>query len=44
MRITELLKKDAILLGAEPKDKNEPIDFLVGYHAKVGIITDKAQY
>ena len=44
MRITELLKKDAILLGAEPKDKNEAIDILVGLHAKVGNITDKAQY
>lgn len=44
MRITELLKKDAILLGASPKDKNEAIDILVGLHAKVGNITDKAQY
>lgn len=44
MRITELLKKDAILLGAAPKDKNEAIDILVGLHAKVGNITDKAQY
>lgn len=44
MRITELLKKDAILLGAAPKDKNEAIDILVGLHDKVGNITDKAQY
>lgn len=44
MRITELLKKDAILLGAAPKDKNEAIDILVGLHEKVGNITDKAQY
>lgn len=44
MRITELLKKDAILLGAAPKDKNEAIDVLVGLHDKVGNITNKAQY
>ncbi len=44
MRITELLKKDAILLGAAPKDKNEAIDILVGLHDKVGNITNKAQY
>lgn len=44
MRITELLKKDAILLGAAPKHKNEAIDILVGLHEKVRNITDKAQY
>ncbi|WP_196607492.1 PTS fructose transporter subunit IIABC [Pectinatus frisingensis] len=44
MRITDLLKKDGILLNAQPSNKNEAIDILVELMDKTGILTDKAAY
>ncbi len=44
MRITQLLKKEGILLGAEIKSKEEAIDILVGLQKKSGNISDKAEY
>ncbi len=44
MRITDLLKKQGITLGASPKDKREAIDILVGLHEKCGNLTDTAKY
>ena len=34
MRITDLLKKEGIALGAAPEDKRAAIDQLVALHAK----------
>lgn len=44
MRITELLKKDGILLGAKVKSKEEAIDVMVDLQEKSGNISDKAEY
>lgn len=44
MRITDLLKKQGITLGASPKDKREAIDILVKLHEKCGNLSDTAAY
>lgn len=44
MRITDLLKKESILLGGSPKSKSEAIDMLVELQAKGGNITDIEEY
>lgn len=44
MRITELLKKDGILLGAKVKNKEEAIDVMVDLQDKSGNISDKSEY
>ncbi|MGN0654450.1 MAG: fructose-specific PTS transporter subunit EIIC [Oscillospiraceae bacterium] len=44
MRITDLLKKDSILLGGSPKSKSEAIDMLVELQVNGGNIADKEEY
>ena len=44
MRITDLLKKEAIELGVSVSSKEEAIDKLVGLMDKAGNITDKEEY
>ena len=44
MKITDLLKKEGVLLNQQPADKNAAIDILVGLHDKVGNLNDKAGY
>ena len=44
MRITDLLKKQGITLGASPKSKSEAIDQLVALHQKCGNLKDAAAY
>ena len=44
MRITDLLKKESILLSGSPKSKSEAIDMLVELQAKGGNITDFEEY
>lgn len=44
MRITDLLKKQAIQLGASPSDKRAAIDLLVSLHEKSGNLKDAAAY
>ena len=44
MRITDLLKKESILLSGSPKSKSEAIDMLVELQAKGGNITDIEEY
>lgn len=44
MRITDLLKKQGITLGASPKTKREAIDMLVALHEKCGNLSDTAAY
>ncbi len=44
MRITDLLKNESIVLGAEPLDKKGAIHKLVGLMAKGGNISNEAQY
>ena len=44
MRITDLLKKQGISLGAAPANKQEAIDILVSLHEKCGNLTDTAEY
>ncbi len=44
MRITDLLKKQGIALGASPSSKSEAIDLLVGLHEKCGNLKDTAAY
>ncbi|MCD8327862.1 MAG: fructose-specific PTS transporter subunit EIIC [Ruminococcus sp.] len=44
MKITDLLSKKAIKLGASPKDKNEAIDILVSLHEAAENISDKEAY
>lgn len=44
MRITDLLKKESILLGGSPKSKSEAIDILVELQVKGGNIADKEEY
>ena len=44
MKITDLLKKEGVLLNQNPADKNAVIDIMVGLHDKVGNLNDKAGY
>ena len=44
MRITDLLKSESILLGAQPADKNAAIKQLTDLMEKGGNLTDKEQY
>ncbi len=44
MRITDLLNKESILLGAEPKSKSEAIEMLVDLQFKSGRITNREEY
>ena len=44
MRITDLLKSESILLGAQPADKNAAIRQLTDLMEKGGNLTDKEQY
>lgn len=44
MRITDLLKSESIMLGAQPKDKRDAIAILTGLMEKGGNLADKAQY
>lgn len=44
MRITDLLKKEAISLNASAADQNAAIDILVGLHSKVGNLSDEAGF
>ena len=44
MRITDLLKKESILLSGSPKSKSEAIDMLVELQAKGGKIADTEEY
>ena len=44
MRITDLLKKDGIVLGAAPADKRAAIDQLVALHEKCGNLLDTEAY
>ena len=44
MRITDLLKKQGIALGASPSSKSEAIDLLVSLHEKCGNLKDTAAY
>lgn len=44
MRITDLLRPEAIQLHASPSDKSATIDLLVDLHEKAGNISDKEAY
>ena len=44
MRITDLLKKEAIELGASVSTKNEAIDKLISLHEKAGNLNDVQAY
>lgn len=44
MRITDLLKKDAVTLGATFATKDEAVNGLVALHEKVGNLNDSAAY
>ncbi|WP_455714972.1 PTS fructose transporter subunit IIABC [Anaerosporobacter sp.] len=44
MRVTDLLKKDAIALNASPNSKDEALQILVDLHAKVGNVNNKEEY
>ena len=44
MRITDLLKKEGIVLGAAPADKRAAIDQLVALHEKCGNLLDVEAY
>ena len=44
MRIVDLLKPEAIVLGAAASDKENAIDTLVSLHKKVGNIEDAARF
>ncbi len=44
MRITDLLKADAVALGVKVADKSAAIDKLVSLHEKCGNLTDVAAY
>ena len=44
MKITDLLKKDAVSLNQKAADQNAVIDLLVGLHDKAGNLNDKAAY
>ena len=44
MRITDLLKKEGVVLGAAPANKREAIDQLVALHEKCGNLLDVEAY
>ena len=44
MRITDLLKKEGVVLGAAPADKRAAIDQLVALHEKCGNLLDVEAY
>ena len=44
MRITDLLKKEGVVLGAAPADKRAAIDQLIALHDKCGNLNDVAAY
>ena len=44
MRITDLLKKEGIRIGAAPADKAEAIEQLIALHAACGNLNDAAAY
>lgn len=44
MRVTDLLKHNAIVLNAMPKSKEEALQILIDLHAKVGNVSDKEEY
>ena len=44
MRITDLLKKEGVVLGAAPQDKRAAIDQLIALHDKCGNLNDVAAY
>ena len=44
MRITDLLKKQGISIGATPGSKREAIDLLVNLHQKCGNLKDVSAY
>jgi len=44
MKITELLKKDAVKINVKANDKNDAIDQLVELHVNVGNVNDAAVY
>jgi len=44
MRITELLKKEGILLNIAPKSRDEAFEVLIDLHEKLGNISDKEEY
>ena len=44
MRITDLLKKDSILLNQKLSSKADAIDLLAGLHEKAGNLNDLAVY
>ena len=44
MRITDLLKKEGILIGVSATDKSDVIEKLIGLHEKCGNLLDTAAY
>jgi len=44
MRITDLLKKEGILLNVSPASRDEAFDILIDLQAKLGNISDKEEY
>ncbi|MBQ7061231.1 MAG: PTS sugar transporter subunit IIA, partial [Clostridia bacterium] len=44
MRITDLLKKEGITIGAAPASKAEAIEMLIGLHDRCGNLLDAAAY
>ncbi|MCB6994582.1 fructose-specific PTS transporter subunit EIIC [bacterium 210820-DFI.6.37] len=44
MRITDLLKKEAIITGGQAASKEEAIDALIALHEKAGNLADKEAY
>ena len=44
MRISELLKKESIAIGKQPRDKTAAIDQLVELLAKSGNLKDKGKF
>lgn len=44
MRITDLIRPEAVALGQNPKNKEQALNLLIDLHAKAGNITDKEVY
>ena len=44
MRIIDLLKKEAVVLGTSAESKDEAINKLISLHEKAGNLTDVEQY
>lgn len=44
MRVTDLLKNNAIALNATPNSKEEALQILIDLHAQVGNVKDKEEY